>query len=277
MTSPSFLRRRWPASVQAVLALVGALGLALLAPGLAQAHVTAHATGAAPGGWAEVALRVPSESETAATVKVQLSLPADRPIAEVLTAPMPGWAIRTTKAKVDPPLSTDDGSVSEVVRTVTWTAQNGSKLGPGQYADFTVSLGPLPQGVAALSLPVTQTYDDGSVVRWDQPRAAGAPEPEHPAPTLSLSPPPGAATGDDRATSAPGGVLGAISTRRLALAGAAAGALALLLAVIGLLAARRAGRRRPTRRAPADELPRQRPGGSGHQRVSTSSGGRRST
>jgi uncharacterized protein YcnI len=223
-----------------------------------------------------VALRVPTESETAATVKVQLSLPADRPIAEVLTAPMPGWAVRTTKAKVDPPLSTDDGSVSEVVRTVTWTAQNGNKLGPGQYADFTVSLGPLPEGVAALSLPVTQTYDDGSVVRWDQPRVAGAPEPEHPAPTLSLSPPPGAAAATD-ITSAPG-LLGGISTRWLALAGAAAGALALLLAVIGLIAARRAGHRRPTRRAPADDLPRQRPGGSGHQRkVSTSSGGRRSS
>lgn len=36
-------------------------------------------------------------------------------------------------------------------------------------------------------LPAIQTYDDGKVVAWDQVQAAGAEEPEHPAPTVSLT------------------------------------------------------------------------------------------
>ncbi|WP_144206747.1 DUF1775 domain-containing protein, partial [Mycobacterium tilburgii] len=40
---------------------------------------------------------------------------------------------------------------------------------------------------AVVSFPATQTYADGSVVRWDQPPLADGGEPEHPAPMLTLS------------------------------------------------------------------------------------------
>jgi hypothetical protein len=43
-----------------------------------------------------------------------------------------------------------------------------------------------------VSFPATQTYSDGTVVKWDQPSPPGGDEPEHPAPTLALS---AAATG----------------------------------------------------------------------------------
>ena len=48
-------------------------------------------------------------------------------------------------------------------------------------------MGPFPKGAGSLSLPATQTYSDGTVVKWDQPTPAGGKEPEHPAPTLKLS------------------------------------------------------------------------------------------
>jgi Domain of unkown function (DUF1775) len=46
-----------------------------------------------------------------------------------------------------------------------------------------------------VTFPATQTYSDGTVVRWDQPPLPGGGEPEHPVPTLTLtaSPPEGPA------------------------------------------------------------------------------------
>ena len=38
-----------------------------------------------------------------------------------------------------------------------------------------------------VSFPATQTYSDGSVVKWDQPPLPGGGEPEHPAPMLTLA------------------------------------------------------------------------------------------
>ncbi|MDQ2708601.1 MAG: YcnI family protein [Actinomycetota bacterium] len=73
---------------------------------------------------------------------------------------------------------------------VSWTsrraAATSTRLGPTEFADFTVSMGRLPDDVNELVMPTVQTYDDGTVVRWDQPEVPGAEEPEHPAPTLKL-------------------------------------------------------------------------------------------
>jgi hypothetical protein len=43
---------------------------------------------------------------------------------------------------------------------------------------------------------VDQFYSDGTVVHWDQPSPAGKPEPEHPAPVLSVSDPATPSTSD---------------------------------------------------------------------------------
>jgi hypothetical protein len=53
-------------------------------------------------------------------------------------------------------------------------------------------MGRLPDDIDQIVMPAVQTYDDGTVVRWDQVQAPGADEPEHPAPTLTLvAPEPG--------------------------------------------------------------------------------------
>ncbi len=152
------------------------------------AHVTAQPGDAAQGSYSVVSLRVPNESDTAGTVKLEVTLPADHPLSSVRTTPLPGWTATTTKAAVDPPVRVGEATVSEAVRTVTWTANPGTRIGPGEFLEFPLSLGPLPTGVEEISLPAVQTYDDGEVVAWDQPMNPDGSEPERPAPTLTLTP-----------------------------------------------------------------------------------------
>jgi periplasmic copper chaperone A len=160
------------------------------------------------------------------------------------------------------------------VHTISWTAPAGKRLEPAQFADFDMSMGPLPENADQLVLPVVQTYDDGTVVNWDQPRAAGAPEPEHPAPTLALRPVAGAGQGAETAsTMAVGGSGGSTSAgdstaRWLGGAGVLFGVIALVVA-FGVAGRARQTRQRVNRhgRPPTAQAP----------RVSTSSGGRRST
>ena len=60
-------------------------------------------------------------------------------------------------------------------------------LNPGEFDLFTISAGPLPTKTSKLTFKAMQTYSDGDVVSWIQQTAKGAPEPEHPAPTLTLT------------------------------------------------------------------------------------------
>lgn len=171
-------------ALRAVTVLASAGALVLLGTTPAFAHVTAQPGETRQGGYGVVNLRVPTESETAGTVSLQVTLPADHPIRSVRTSPMPGWTAVLARS-------------GETVTGVTWTADPGVRIGPGQFADFALSLGPLPSDTDTLVLPAVQTYDDGEVVAWDQPPNADGSEPERPAPTVELLP---AATDTEEAT-----------------------------------------------------------------------------
>jgi len=186
MSTSRISHSSWRAPLRASFAVVGAAALALITSGIAEAHVTAQPGEATKGSYAKIAFRVPTESATAGTVKLQVTLPTDHPIPSVLTSPMPGWTTALAKVALNPPVQTDDGKVTEAVHTITWTAQPGVRLGPGEFADFEVNMGALPDNTDSLVMPAVQTYDDGTVVSWDQTQAPGGPEPEHPAPTLRL-------------------------------------------------------------------------------------------
>ncbi|MFJ9609090.1 YcnI family protein [Kitasatospora sp. NPDC101176] len=167
-------------------ALATAAVLATAAP--AFAHVTVQPGTASQGGYTAIAFRVPDESDTAATTKLEVTLPADHPIASVATEPLPGWTATTEKTKLSTPIKTDDGDeITEAVSKVTWTAAAGTKIAPGQFQDFRISLGALPTDTDKVVFKALQTYDDGTVVRWIDESAAGQPEPQHPAPTLTLT------------------------------------------------------------------------------------------
>jgi uncharacterized protein YcnI len=177
----------------AAIGAVCAVALLLLA-GVAWAHVTVNPHTAAQGGYAKVSFRVPNERDDAATTQLEVNLPTDHPIASVQTRAVPGWTSTVQKTTLAKPITTDDGQITEAVSKITWTA---GKIPPGSFEEFDVSMGPLPTDTDQLVFKALQTYDNGEVVRWIDTAPEGAPEPQHPAPVLTLTPAdtaPGAAT-----------------------------------------------------------------------------------
>ena len=150
----------------------------------ASAHVTVSSPDASSGGFGKLVFRVPTESETAATTKIRITLPPDRPFAFVSAQPKPGWKLDVQKAELDEPLTSHGTTLTEAVSTVTWTSTDG--IAPGEFDEFAISAGPFPK-VRTMSFSAEQTYDDGEVVSWDEPTKKGAAEPEHPAPALALA------------------------------------------------------------------------------------------
>jgi uncharacterized protein YcnI len=164
---------------------VALVALVAAAPA-AGAHVTVNPREATQGGYMKVDVRVPNERDDAGTSSVEFNLPDDTPIRSVSVQPVPGWDYKVEKRTLDEPIVTDSGDeVTEVVSKITWS---GGTVKPGEFVEFPVSLGPLPEDVESLSFPTVQTYDSGEVVRWIDVPEEGAEEPEHPAPTLTLLP-----------------------------------------------------------------------------------------
>ena len=77
-----------------------------------------------------------------------------------------------TTMKLPTPLTDDDGNqITDAVSTVTW---EGGRIESGQFEEFQLSVGPLPDAVGTtLAFPAVQTYDNGDVVRWIDPTVAG--------------------------------------------------------------------------------------------------------
>lgn len=155
--------------------------LAAAAP--ASAHVTVNPKTASPGGYGALTFRVPDELPDSATVKFEVALPDDQPVAQVSIKPVPGWTATTQKRTLTTPIKTDDGTLTTAVSRIVWT---GGKILPGQFQEFEISAGPLPDKAGSMVFKALQTYDNGQVVRWIDPPAPGGAEPEHPAPVLQL-------------------------------------------------------------------------------------------
>jgi uncharacterized protein YcnI len=245
--NPSFHR----AAVRGAVVVGTSVVVAIVGAAPALAHVTAQPGQAPQGGYTVVTFRVPDESDTAGTVKLQVTLPTDHPITSVRTTPIPGWAAAVAKTTLNPPAQVNGNGVTEAIGSVTWTANPGVRINPGEYLDFPLSLGPLPTGVDQIAMPAVQTYDNGEVVSWDQPSTGGA-EPERPAPVVTLT---AAAAGDAMAdhdassppeappatTAAPSG--SDPTARWLAGAGLLVGALGLGVGASAVARTRRSGTR----------------------------------
>jgi uncharacterized protein YcnI len=223
--------------------VTGTLGLITLAgAGTALAHVTAQPEQATKGDHSKVTFRVPNERLTAGTVKLHVSLPLDHPVSEVQTKPMPGWTAQVEKVKLPRPIQEAGAQVTDAVSGITWTADPGTRIAPDQFQEFDANIGTLPTDTTELVMPAEQTYDNGEVVKWDEPPAApGAPEPEHPAPTVKLVDDKGQSTGmvsprGDAPTASP---TGDATARWLGGAGLLVGALGLGVGAGALLRGRR--------------------------------------
>jgi periplasmic copper chaperone A len=183
---------------------IGATVAAILAlPGIAQAHVTVQPGTAEGGGFSVVAFRVPNERDDASTTQLRVTLPKDQPIGSVQTTPVPGWKVSTATRHLDKPIEMFGEQLDTVVSEVTWTATGGG-IRPGQFQDFNLSLGQLPDS-GEVVFNTLQTYSSGEKVNWNQVSADPSVEPEHPAPILTITP---AAAGEGSAATDKGSQTG---------------------------------------------------------------------
>ncbi|MGN9839809.1 YcnI family copper-binding membrane protein [Nonomuraea sp. H19] len=237
----SFVRR-----AATVLAAATALTAGLALPALA--HVTIQPGTAEQGGFTKVAFRVPNERDDASTTKIEVSFPADHPLAFVSVKPVPGWEVKVTESKLPAPVKTEYGDLEEAVTKVVWS---GGKINPGEFQEFEVSMGQLPKDTGQLMFPTKQTYSSGEVVDWSEAPKTDGTEAEHPAPLLKLVPAasasPSASAGAAAAAVSPTATSVAVESlpssdgtaRLLGGAGLAVGVIGVALAALGL-------RRRPS-------------------------------
>lgn len=144
-----------------------AFALVLVTATPAVAHVTVNPGEVAEGSFAKLTFRVPNESDTASTVKVEVAFPEGL-FEGAGVKPTPGWTHAVTM----------DGAA---VGSITW---EGGEIGIDEFQEFDISVGPIPE-VETIEFRAVQTYSDGEVVRWIDP-VDGDEEPEYPAPTLTV-------------------------------------------------------------------------------------------
>jgi uncharacterized protein len=233
-------RRR--ATLRVAAGLAGAAVAVLLGATAASAHVHVDGEDATRGGYGVLTFRVPTESDTASTTEVTVTMPSRTPIASASVEPVAGWTATVSTAKLSKPITTDDGQVSTYVSRIDWKADAAAAIKPGEFQRFAVSVGPLPD-VAEVRFPTLQTYSDGSTVNWNEV-ASGSAEPEHPVPELALAPAGGDASASASApvaapaAPAPAGLTAALVVGIVAVVLAAA---ALVVAIVGLLRAAKRG------------------------------------
>lgn len=228
---------------------------ALLAPAVAQAHISLHPNTIPAGALVTLDVRVPGEQAGAYAYKVDMLIPSG--FTEIDTQNVPGWSVREIMRKLATPIQTDAGPVNEEVSQIVWTGDRSrlGRLENGQFIQFPLSIA-MPGDIAGQSLAfkTVQYYSNGKVIHW-----IGPPSAEYPAPTINATakggviedveggeagPTPGEApTGLGASAVTPGSAGGEKSSggasESLGIAALILGALGLLTGVAGLLAVRR--------------------------------------
>lgn len=226
------VRLRWLARL-GVLALTVAVSL-LTATLPASAHVGVSADeDLSVGERATLTFRVPNESPDSSTVAVAFSLPTDHPLPTVSVLHQPGWTAKIATIELNPPVTDGNFTLTEAISSVTFTATDGVGIGPGEFAEFVMSVGPVPD-VDSLSFPTEQTYSDGTIVNWDQPPNADGSEAEDPAPSLAITS--RSAAGDDEGQSevAESSAVSETTVLILSLAALVVAAVAMLMAAVAM-------------------------------------------
>ena len=167
---------------KSALALVAGATLAVAAPLAAMAHVSIEPGQAEPGSYTLITVKVPNESETEKTNRVELKLPTDTPFTSVRFVPVPGWDAELVRSELPEPVIVGESEITEAVTSIIWTAQAGSELGDGALLLLPISLGPVPD-VGSMVLIADQTYTDGTVVSWSGTDESA----EKPAPVLFVN------------------------------------------------------------------------------------------
>lgn len=167
-------------------ASVATMAAGLLAYGVsaASAHVHVNPDDPAAGGYSHLTFNVPNESSTAKTNKLEVSLPTETPFNSVSVKPVEGWKADVVTTTLPTPVTVSGTTITKAVTSVVWTADERHQIGHNEYQAFSISVGVLPAAGTTVTLPATQTYTDGTVVKWDEQTVEGQPEPDHPAPSF---------------------------------------------------------------------------------------------
>ncbi|MFH5880458.1 YcnI family protein [Arthrobacter sp. NA-172] len=212
-----------------------AAGLLAVGVSAASAHVNVAPDDPAAGGSTHLTFNVPNESPTAKTSKLEVSLPTDMPFNEVSVKPIEGWKSELITTTLPKPVTVAGATVTKAVSSVVWTADAAHQIGQNEYQAFSISVGVLPDAGTTVALPATQTYTDGTVVKWDEKAVAGQAEPEHPAPSFVTTASDAAAASASASPSATQASSAAASTSG-GDAGSTAGWFGLVAGLLGLAA-----------------------------------------
>ena len=218
--------------IAAPIAIVAGVLLALAVPLAASDHVSVTPYTATVGSYALVTFTVPNESGSATTDRVEIDIPDDTAFANVSYVPVAGWTAELVTTTLSKPITVTGNELKEAVTKVIFTAGAGNGIRDGQLRLFQLSLGQVPD-VGRVYLPTTQTYSDGSAVKWDQ-RGANA---DHPSPVIYVNDSPVVSSDSDAEVTAASQaeLRPAASTdliaRVLGIAGLVVGAVGIVLAI----------------------------------------------
>ncbi len=135
-----------------IIGFLGGISLLLSVVTLASAHVVVKPQEAGVGAFQTFTIGVPNEKENS-TVSLRLIIPEG--LNYVSPNVKPGWTITVKKI---------GGGDTEKVTEIEWT---GGTIPEGQRDDFLFSA-QVPASEATIDWKAYQTYEDGTIVSWDQ-------------------------------------------------------------------------------------------------------------
>lgn len=146
----------------------------------AHAHVTV-APGEAPAeGYAMLDLSVPHGCEESPTTSISVQMPDQ--VVSATPQVVPGWTIETKEGKLPNPVESHGETLTTGVREVTW---KGGVLDPHQLEVFGLSVRFAGEAGELAPFKVVQRCRQGESA-WIEMAEDGGPEPEYPAPVVTL-------------------------------------------------------------------------------------------
>ena len=180
------------------IALAAGILLAVAVPLPASAHVTVSPDTASVGSYALVTFKVPTESATAVTNKLEVNIPTNTPFSSVSYVPVAGWTVDLVTEVLPTPVEIGGNELKQAVTKIIWTAQPGHEITAGQVQLFPLSVGAVPD-TGKIVFKALQGYSDGSTVSWTETTENAA----HPAPILYVNDAAPIAHGATHGTAAP--------------------------------------------------------------------------
>jgi uncharacterized protein YcnI len=126
-------------------------------PTPSMAHATVSPKHSSPGAWETYEIRLPNE-KTVATTALEVRFPAGLQVKSF--EDKPGWTIE--------PLRDSSGAITGA----RWTGQ----LAPERFVELGI-IAVNPKAGGELTFSATQSFADGSIVRWSGPAGSATPAP----------------------------------------------------------------------------------------------------